>query len=295
VLLILLILILYGKMQVVFTNKIYPNYFGYTFFEVASGSMEPALYKSDVIVVKISKDNLNVNDIIAFEADNTIITHRIVFIDNDMLTVKGDNNNTIDRPININTVIGKVVKVYEKLGVWKKVFTEPKILIALFVTLLLIDFALSYDGNENKVKKKKEKKKENDNEKDIVKIKQIDGNENSMIEKEQLLEFTRKIDIDDINVLLKEKDNKIDNNIEKKQLSKLSGDKNIEDINALLKEANIKLSKDEIRDLRKKIENVLVSDNSELELNKKEKDFIEYTMRLDLDEIRKSIKKDLNR
>ena len=113
-LLLILLLVIYGKCILMFTDNKYPNYFGYTLFEVASGSMEPTLYIDDVILVHITKDNLKVNDIIAFNNENAIITHRIVFIDGDTLTVKGDNNNTIDVPINKDQVIGKVIKVFPK-------------------------------------------------------------------------------------------------------------------------------------------------------------------------------------
>ena len=138
----ILLLIIYGKLQTVFGRKAYPNYFGYTFFEVASGSMEPTLHVNDILFVHITKKNLKENDIITFQGNNEIITHRIKFIDNDELIVKGDANNTADSPIKVDQVIGKVIKVYEKLGVWRKVMTEPKILITVFITLLLFDFAL---------------------------------------------------------------------------------------------------------------------------------------------------------
>ena len=62
ILFILLLLAIYGKVSVLVSDNPYPNYFGYTIFQIASGSMEPALYKDDVILVKISKDNLQKDD-----------------------------------------------------------------------------------------------------------------------------------------------------------------------------------------------------------------------------------------
>ena len=201
ILLIILVMVVYGKCILTFTNNKYPSYFGYTIFEVASGSMEPTLYANDVILIKITRDNLKKDDIIAFNNENAIITHRIVFLDGDTLTVKGDNNNTIDMPIQRGQIIGKVVKVFPKLGIWKKVITEPKILIAIFVTLLLFDFALSYDGT-NKKDKIEEKLDEafNDNEEEKVVKK------NDVVESDKLLEATRKIDISEINELLEKQD-----------------------------------------------------------------------------------------
>lgn len=251
---IILILIIYGKLMIMFTDKKYPNYFGYTLFEVASGSMEPTLHINDVILVKITKEDLKKDDIIAFYGDNAIITHRIVFIDGDKLTVKGDNNNTVDKPITKDKVIGKVVKIYNKLGIWKKVFTEPKILAILFITLLLFDFALSYNGED---KKKIEKIEEENKDNDEIVVKKV---ENKLVEPDKILELTRKIDI--------------------------------EEVNDLLNNPEIKLEKEEVVELKEKIENKEekieeVVDN----LNEKEKKFIEYTVRLDLSEIMKNIDK----
>ena len=196
ILLIILSLVIYGKATTVSKGS-YPNYFGYTFFEVASGSMEPTLHINDVILVKITKENLKKGDIIAFHQDDAIITHRIVYIDGEVLTVKGDNNNTIDNPIVVNDVIGKIVKIYPELGIWKKVLKEPKILALIFVTMLLFDFALSYDGKKDKkVKEKKEEIKE------VVSYEVPKKKENH--ESEELLSLTRKIDVSEINKLLEE-------------------------------------------------------------------------------------------
>ncbi len=243
-----LILVIYGKATVVFTNNTYPNYFGYTFFEVASGSMEPTLYVSDVILVKITKDNLKENDIIAYNGDNSIITHRIIFMDNDMLTVKGDNNNTIDRPINREQVIGKVVKTYSKLGIWQKVLSEPKIIFAIFITLLLFDFALSYSPNDKKDLT------------EIVEDNKIDvPKEEDKIESkiDKLMDVTRKIDIEEINSLINE---------------------------------DFKLDKEELETFKEKVNDDNVETPS---FTEKEEEFIEYTIRLDLDEIRKKIDSNL--
>ncbi len=99
-----LIIAIYGKVSILISSNPYPNYFGYTIFQVASGSMEPTLYKDDVILVKIGSNDYKKDDIISYLKDGSIITHRILYIDGDLLTVKGDNNNTIDTPINKNSI-----------------------------------------------------------------------------------------------------------------------------------------------------------------------------------------------
>lgn len=261
-LLFILGLIIYGKIIVTFTDNSYPNYFGYTFFEVASGSMEPTLQINDVILIKIGKNDLKKDDIIAFNVDDTIITHRILFIDGRIITVKGDNNNVVDKPITNDQVIGKVVKIFPELGIWKKVMTEPKILFGLFITLLLFDFALSYTDKD------KSKNKKNvlvDEDKLAVEIpseapkKEENTKEKKVIESEKLLEFTRKIDIDEINKLLEETDYKL----EKREINNI---------------------KREISKIEEKKEEIVIPN-----LNENEKKVIEYTMRLDLNEIQRRI------
>lgn len=210
ILLIILVLVIYGKCVVTFSDNTFPNYFGYTLFEVASGSMKPTLAVNDVIIVKIENDNLKKKDIIAYLTDNSIITHRIVFIDDNVITTKGDNNNTIDEPITKNQVVGRVVKIIPKLGVWKKVFTEPKILGVLFITLLLFDFALSYKGSpKDLIKELKNDNEEEKNKKfDDKKLEQIIAKklEKDIVKEKDLLDVTRVINISEINDLIENKE-----------------------------------------------------------------------------------------
>lgn len=264
-LLFVLALVIYGKIVITFTDNGYPNYFGYTFFEVASGSMEPALNINDIILVHISDKDLKKGDIIAFYNEKTVITHRILFIDGKVITVKGDNNNVVDKPITFDQVIGKVIKVFPRLGIWRKVITEPKILIVLFITLLLFDFALSY-GDKDKPKKKKNE----DTSKNTPIVKEIplekkeekskNNEKKDIIESEELLELTRKIDIDEINKLLEG----TEYTLEKKEIN------------------NIKKEIIKIED--KKEDEVVIP-----KLSSNEKKVLEYTMRLDLNEIQKKI------
>ena len=246
--LLVLAIVIYGRATVLFGNNKYPNYFGYTLFSVASGSMEPTLYVNDVILVKLTKENIRKNDIITYSKNNEIITHRVLHIDKNTLTVKGDNNNTIDAPIKTDVVIGKVVKVFPKLSIWKKILTEPKILIVLFITLLLFDFAISYKGKEN-IKKETIK---TDNEKSIVeeeiKVKKDNKKIKDKLKSEDLLELTQAISIDEIEDVLKD-----DYVVEKK-------------------------TKRKVRKTKEKETEENIEDN-------------DYTVRLDLNEIQKRIKR----
>ena len=144
---IILVLIIIAKVSMLINNKSYFEAFGYSFFNVATGSMEPAISQNDIIVVE-KTDDYEVGDIVTFEKDGNFITHRIVLITEDLITTKGDANNTSDVSIKRDLIIGKVTKVYSSAGIWQKIFTTPQIIVAIFITLILFDFAFSYKGNK---------------------------------------------------------------------------------------------------------------------------------------------------
>lgn len=142
----------------IFNNK-YTNFFGYTFFEVISGSMSPNIEINDFIFVDVGENNYKLNDVVTYESNGAFITHRIIDIKNDVIITKGDANNTVDNPINKDKIIGKVVKVFPRLGVWIDVITTPKVVLSILMTIILITLCISYiKGDEDKksLKKKKE-------------------------------------------------------------------------------------------------------------------------------------------
>ncbi len=142
-----LILAIYNYIQINVMNKKYANYFGYTYFETVSGSMEDTININDYILVKIT-DEVKQNDIISFVSDDMIVTHRIIKIDGDEIITKGDANNMEDNPIEKNQIIGKVIFIGKKLGVIVKTITEPVVFISFFVTILLFSLVFSDDKEE---------------------------------------------------------------------------------------------------------------------------------------------------
>lgn len=84
--------------------------FNYTVFVVSTGSMENTINVNDVILVERTK-NVKEKDIIAFKQDNGLIVHRIISINDEGIITKGDANNHEDEPINLEQIIGKVIKV----------------------------------------------------------------------------------------------------------------------------------------------------------------------------------------
>lgn len=145
---ILLIIIgAYYLIQIKVLNNEYANIFGYTFFEVATGSMADTIEIGDAVVVELTKDAQE-NDIIVFKEDNNFITHRLIEIqENGELVTKGDANNSEDKPITESQVLGKVVYIIPKLGIWKKAILSPQVLILITTLIILLGVALKITTN----------------------------------------------------------------------------------------------------------------------------------------------------
>lgn len=121
---------------------VYKKYdvFGYRFFIIMSGSMEPTIYTSDVVITKEQKANLQNGDIIAFQNSKAVIVHRIVNIleENEevLYQTKGDNNNTVDsKKVKLSEVKGKVVFKISKFG---KVILFINSHIVIFVSVIAL-------------------------------------------------------------------------------------------------------------------------------------------------------------
>jgi len=149
-----LVLIIFSRVKMMVSGKEYFDVFGYSVFNVATGSMEPAISQNDIIIVK-EQDSYELNDIVTFKSDNAYVTHRVIAKTGSNLVTKGDANNAKDVSIKQNDVIGKVVKVIRQGGLWQQMFTSPTIIIMIFVTLMLFDFAFSYRGSKEEEKEKK--------------------------------------------------------------------------------------------------------------------------------------------
>lgn len=85
-----------------------PMPFGYGAAMVLSGSMEPTFSTGDLIIVK-EADNYKEDDIVVFQDGNILVVHRVLQIDGENITTKGDANNAADAPILLSAVKGKVL------------------------------------------------------------------------------------------------------------------------------------------------------------------------------------------
>ena len=84
---------------------------------VVSGSMEPVMYRGDIVVIDQNPGNIQVGDIVVYHATwyPEPVIHRVIAIGKDssgntIYTIKGDNNPTPDPySVHPDQVISKVV------------------------------------------------------------------------------------------------------------------------------------------------------------------------------------------
>ena len=125
-----------------------PMPFGYGMSVVLSGSMEDRLSVDDLVIIKAT-DNYKVNDIVLFQDGNSLVIHRIIEIDGDTVTTKGDANNTADEPIQKSQIKGVLVYDIAGLGAVVNILKQPVVVILILAAALLVT-ELSYRKEKDK-------------------------------------------------------------------------------------------------------------------------------------------------
>jgi len=142
ILAIIIIILIYNIIQMSLLNKPYMDVFGYSFFQVKTGSMSGILEIGDIIIVDLTKD-VKENEIITYEKEGNLITHRIIKKDGEKIITKGDANNAEDEAITLSEVIGKVVYVFRNVEIWKNVLKTPEVYTLIIITLVLGGITIS--------------------------------------------------------------------------------------------------------------------------------------------------------
>lgn len=125
-----------------------PMPFGYGMAVVMSGSMEPAIAVDDLVVVR-KGGSYQAGDVVVYEADGILITHRVYEKNGDTLITWGDANPVADEPVAVEAVKGTVVAVVPKAGILVRFLKQPSTVILLIVaTFLLLE--LSYRKEKRK-------------------------------------------------------------------------------------------------------------------------------------------------
>ena len=104
-------------------NKL-PMPFGYGWAVVLTGSMEPSIQAGDLIIVSEDK-TYDTGDTVVYQQGGMLVVHRVVEINDDMLTTKGDANNAPDAPIEKSAVKGTVIAVVPKAGTLVQFIKTP--------------------------------------------------------------------------------------------------------------------------------------------------------------------------
>ena len=151
---VIIIIGMYYIYQLKIEKKDYANMFGYTFFEVATGSMKPTMEIGDVVIVKLT-NQIEQNDIIVYVDGKDIITHRLIEINDNELIAKGDANNSEDKPIQRHMVLGEVIQILPKLGIWREIFTSSEVVGLILVLIVLSSVVLTYTSSDSKEKGEK--------------------------------------------------------------------------------------------------------------------------------------------
>lgn len=161
---ILLIISIYNNIQTKLLKNSYSSFFGYSIFEVQTGSMADTINIGDWIIVKYQRA-INLDDIITYEQNGNFITHRVVEVYKESLVTKGDYNNSKDKPINKKQVIGKVIKILPNFGILRKTLFNPIVLITLIITFYL---SLIVYKSKKQTKKRLEEKGSTETMKNLI-------------------------------------------------------------------------------------------------------------------------------
>jgi signal peptidase I len=78
---VILIISIYTGVQTKLLGNDYTDFFGYSIFEVQTGSMEETINAGDWIIVKLTQ-KVKLDDIVTYRLDKEYITHRIIEVYN---------------------------------------------------------------------------------------------------------------------------------------------------------------------------------------------------------------------
>jgi len=114
------------------------------FITVVSGSMSPMIKAGDVILIsKVKLEEIKEQDIITFRKGKTLITHRIIEIENNSFKTKGDANEDSDiELVKAGQVVGKVILIFPYLGyLGHFIRTLPGFLLFICIPGILIIYS----------------------------------------------------------------------------------------------------------------------------------------------------------
>ena len=112
-----------------------PMPFGFGVSLVLSGSMEPEISTDDLVLVKKTAE-LHAGDVVLYNTGGSNVLHRITKIDGDIITTKGDANNTEDKPFSKSAVLGVYIGKIPSGGKIIRFVTNPPFVMAVVFLLM---------------------------------------------------------------------------------------------------------------------------------------------------------------
>jgi len=113
------------------STMIIPRIFSlpYGIYMMKTGSMEPSIKPLDLVVIA-KTDDYKIGDIIMFCIYDECIAHRIINIDGEIITTKGDASPQPDTPIIKDIVRGKAIAIIPRV-LWITILMSLSILSAI--------------------------------------------------------------------------------------------------------------------------------------------------------------------
>ena len=110
-----------------------------------------------IFIKKINVDNLKAGDIITFQKEKFIATHRIIKFEDKSIITQGDNNNLADDPLTKENVIGKYMFKVPKIGYFYSFVGSPIgiIVISIIIVIIIIYEICFVDDKKEKKNNKK--------------------------------------------------------------------------------------------------------------------------------------------
>ena len=132
---------LVGNMSSKF-DSIY-NLIKFKSYVIVSNSMQPTIDPGDVIFIKkVNVNDLEVGDVVTFQKEGFIATHRIIEMQEDKIITQGDNNNLKDDPLDKSSIIGQYMFRIPKVGYFYSFVGSP---IGIIVLSTIIEIIIIYE------------------------------------------------------------------------------------------------------------------------------------------------------
>ena len=114
-----------------------PMPFGYGIANVLSGSMEPTFSKGTLLLVKEEKQ-AEPGQIVVYQSGQELIVHRVIQIEGNLVTTKGDANEAVDPVFDASQIKGVVVGWIPFLGSLVSFLKTPVGIILLLICAVLL-------------------------------------------------------------------------------------------------------------------------------------------------------------